>query len=121
MKTMNSKKTKSPGDRRSQFIPVLRREPEDWNDGKRNPVRSGACVVYVGGNANNAGNDGPGYVNVNNGLANSNTNIGGRATKDFDTDSVFLHRRNWWIDSAHIHFSTERERVGLTSAREVAA
>ena len=86
-----------------------------------NNANAGACVLIVGGYASNAGNDGPGYVNVNNGLANSNTNIGGRATKDFDTDSVFLHRRNWWIDSAHIHFSTERERVGLTSAREVAA
>lgn len=121
MKTMNSKKTKSPGDRRSQFIPVLRREPGNWNDGMRYLVRSGACVVYVGGNANNGGKAGFGNVNVNNALTNSNTNIGARATKDFDTDSVFLHRRNWWIDSAHIHFSTERERVGLTSAREVAA
>ena len=115
-------KTKSPGDRRSQSLSVLRRKPEDWKGGNRNPVRSGAFVAYVGGNANNAGNDGPGYVNVNNGLGNSNTNIGGRATKDFGTDSAFPHRRDWWIDSAHIRFSSSfGERAGLTSAHEVAA
>ena len=83
---------------------------------------SGAFVFYVGGNANNAGNDGPGYVNVNNGLSNSNTNIGARSTKDFVIDSVSLHRLYWWIGSAHIRFSTLSERAGHQSASfEVAA
>ena len=89
---------------------------------------SGAFVFYVGGNANNAGNDGPGYVNVNNGLSNSNTNIGARQaegvikmTSFCGIDSVSLHRRHWWIGQSHIHFSTSLERVGCTSAFEVAA
>ena len=42
----------------------------------------GACVLYVGGNANNGGNAGAGYFNVNNGLGNYNANIGARLTKE---------------------------------------
>jgi hypothetical protein len=83
---------------------------------------SGACVVYVGGNANNGGNDGPGYANVNNWLGNANANIGARSTKDFVIDSASLHRLYWWIESAHIRFSTSLERAGHQSASfEVAA
>ncbi len=37
-------------------------------------------VLYVGGNSNNDLNDGLSYVNANNSLSNSNTNIGGRLT-----------------------------------------
>lgn len=120
MKPRNSER---PSDRRSQFIPVLRRKPEDWNDGVRYLVRSGACVVYVGGNANNGGKAGFGYVNVNNALGNRNTNIGARATKGafFGIDAVFPHRRYWWIGTAHIRFSTSMERAGLTSAWRSAA
>jgi len=40
-------------------------------------------VVYRGGNANNGANDGLGYVNVNNGLTNSNVNISGRLSVFF--------------------------------------
>ena len=43
---------------------------------------SGARVVYRGGNTNNGGNAGAGYVNVNNGLTNANANIGGRLYAD---------------------------------------
>ena len=83
---------------------------------------SGAFVFYVGGNANNAGNDGPGYVNVNNGLSYSNSYFGARSTKDFVIDSVLPHRLYRWLESAHIHFSTSLERVGHKSASfEVAA
>jgi len=46
--------------------------------GERTSAGSGACVVYFGGNANNGANDGVGYANVNNGLTNSNANIGAR-------------------------------------------
>ena len=127
---VKTKKTKHPGNRRTQSLPFLRREsPGEWKGGERNPAGSGACVLIVGGNANNEGNDGPGYVNVNNGLGNSNTNYGARQTKgvsklteDFGMDSVFPHRRNRWIGLSHIHFSTLLERVGCTSAPyEVAA
>ena len=120
---MKPRDSERPSDRRSQFIPVLRRKPEDWNDGMRYLVRSGACVVYVGGNANNGGKAGFGNVNVNNGLTNSNTNIGARATLGafFGIDAVFPHRRYWWIGTAHIRFSTSMERAGLTSAWRPAA
>ena len=47
------------------------REISSWSS-------AGARVLYVGGNANNGGNDGPGYVNANNALSNSNANIGCR-------------------------------------------
>ena len=40
-------------------------------------------MVYRGGNANNGANDGLGYVNVNNGLTNSNVNISGRLSVFF--------------------------------------
>ena len=49
---------------------------------------SGARVLIVGGNANNGGNDGVGYVNANNGLGNTNTNYGARlATKALTINS----------------------------------
>jgi len=120
---MKPRSSGRPSDRRSQFIPVLRREPGNWNDGMRYLVRSGACVVYVGGNANNGGKAGFGNVNVNNALTNSNTNIGARATKGalLGIDAVFPHRRYWWIGIAHIRFSTSLERAGLTSAWRSAA
>ena len=37
---------------------------------------SGLRVPYVGGNANNGGNYGPEYVNVNNGVSTTNVNTG---------------------------------------------
>jgi len=40
---------------------------------------AGACVCARGGNANNGGNDGPFYVNANNGLSNANANYGSRS------------------------------------------
>lgn len=40
------------------------------------PLRVGLCLW--GGNSNNGSNCGPSYVNLNNGLSNSNWNIGGR-------------------------------------------
>lgn len=40
----------------------------------------GSRVIHVGGNANNGGNDGPSYFNVNNSLGNANANIGVRPT-----------------------------------------
>lgn len=43
----------------------------------------GSCVLYVGGNSNNTTNDGAGYVNVNNGLTNTNTNNGSRLATKF--------------------------------------
>ncbi len=50
---------------------------------------SGARVVYRGGNANNGSNAGAGYVNVNNGLTNTNANIGSRLYADQDFFSSF--------------------------------
>lgn len=50
--------------------------------GTKSASSPGACVLYVGGNANNAGNAGAGYFNVNNGLGNYNANIGARLTKE---------------------------------------
>ena len=45
-------------------------------------------VSIVGGNANNASNDGLGYRNVNNGLTNSNVNIGGRPNTCIQTNAA---------------------------------
>jgi hypothetical protein len=57
---------------------------------------AGARVLYVGGNANNGGNDGPGYVNANNGLSNANANIGCRLAEKFrkipQKEHTFPHR-----------------------------
>ncbi len=41
--------------------------------------------LQVGGNANNGANDGLAYLNVNNGPANANANIGSRLYCLFDT------------------------------------
>ena len=82
---------------------------------------SGACVVYVGGNANNGGKAGAGYVNVNNGLTNANANIGARLTKDLLQIPSFCTGFDRWMGLAHIGFSTALERAGQTSAFPVAA
>lgn len=59
----------------------------------RPPVR--ARALFRGGNANNGANDGLGYVNVNNAVGNSNTNIGGRlSTSKSPFASPYLNTRS---------------------------
>lgn len=89
--------------RKAKSLSFLRRKPGKCQGGKRTSAGSGACVVYFGGNANNGANDGVGYANVNNGLTNSNANIGARlATQVLQRmEFVFPHRRYRWIEVAH--------------------
>lgn len=56
-------------------------------------------MLLVGGNANNGGNDGPGYVNLNNGLGNSNANIGVRPTIRYGGSC--RHENLYVLQSAH--------------------
>ena len=72
-----------------------------------------SCVLYVGGNSNNTTNDGAGYVNVNNGLTNTNTNNGSRlATK-------FLIFRHFETESpSQLHLSVGELTVALCGTVE---
>ena len=62
---------------------------------------------FRGGNANNSSNDGLGYVNVNNAVGNSNTNIGARL-------SAFLYRLFQKIGRQNATYSNHRTVGGLT-------
>jgi len=62
---------RTPRNRMENFL-------QRWRKRLSSLSAAGARVVLRGGNVNNGANDGGGYVNVNNGLANANTNIGGR-------------------------------------------
>lgn len=73
-------------------------------------------VVYRGNNLNNGANVGLGNVNVNNGLTNSNTNIGARlsairAKMKFSFSSPL---GEW--SRAHVGLSSTVEKVGLDIA-----
>ena len=81
--------------RKTKSLSFLRRKPGKCQGGERTSAGSGARVVYFGGNANNGANDGVAYCNVNNGLTNSNANIGARLATQFKNRLEFAtpHRR----------------------------
>ena len=69
-------------------------------------------VVYRGGNANNGSADGMGYVNVNNGLTNSNVNISGRL---YISISFFQKRKKQYFTG---RLMTEEKRSMVKNSKK---
>lgn len=69
--------TPNPQNELETFQTVTRRKKKE-TENKQDCTFWPARLVYRGGNLNNGGNAGVGYVNVNNDLGNRNANIGSR-------------------------------------------